>query len=235
MSSLPVPDTLTTVADAAKSAFGDDLLSIILYGSAAENRLRATSDINVLFVLARFDEAKANAFRESYRFAQAAHNVRAMFLRGDEIDAASEEFAQKFADIARRHVVLYGSDPFAELTISREALARRLRQVLLNLSLRMREMYVERSLREEQCAVTLAEAAAPLRTSAAAILELQERGVHPPKEALEILGGELGFAHLLPHISEAREQRTLPAGRAAELLFAAVELSRAMYERARNL
>lgn len=235
MSSLPNTDHLSTVADSAKDAFGEDLLSIILYGSAAENRLRATSDVNVLFVLARFDEAKANAFREQYRFAQAALNLRAMFLRADEIDAASEEFAQKFADIGRRHVVLYGSDPFAGLQISREALTRRLRQVLLNLSLRMREMYVERSLREEQCALTLAEAAAPLRTSAAAILELEGRGVFPPKEALEIIAGEIGFAELLPHISEAREQRALPAGRAAALLFSAVELSHALYERAQNV
>lgn len=235
MSSLPIEETLPTIADAAKRAFGDDLQSIILYGSAAENRLRATSDVNLLFVLTRFEEAKANAFREQYRFAQAALNLRAMFLRADEIDAASEEFAQKFADIARRHVVLYGSDPFANLEISRGAITRQLRQALLNLSLRMREAYVERSLRAEQCAMTLAGSAALLRSSAATILELEGRGLHRPKEALEIIASEIGFADLLPHISEAREQRALPSGHAAELLFQGVELARALYERARTL
>jgi hypothetical protein len=234
MTELPHADTLDAFVDAAKTAFGDDLTTVVLYGSAAENRLRATSDINLLFVLAKFDARRANAFRETYRTAHAALQVRVMFLCADELNAAADSFAQKFADIARRHVVLHGTDPFARLEISRESLARRVRQVLLNLTLRLRENYVERSLREEQCALTLAEAAGPLRTSAAAILELEGRGTFSPKEALELLVGELGrseLIELLPHISEAREQGALPSGRAAALLFAGLELSGALYER----
>ena len=95
---------------------------------------------------------------------------------------------------------------------------RRVQQVLLNLTLRLREMYVERSLREEQAALTLAEVAGPLRTSAAAILELERGESNAPKEALETVVRELGredLAALLPHLSEAREQRALPGGTAA--------------------
>lgn len=241
MSAIEVPDTVRQVVDqlvtAARSAFGDTLRAVILYGSAAEGRLRATSDVNLLFVLAVFD-ARADALREPFRFAQAAANVNAMFVLESELADAAESFAQKWADIVRRHVVLYGEDVVAPLTVPRSALVRRLQQVLLNLSIRLREQYMQHSLREEQCAVTVAEVSGPLRTSAASILEL-ERGEAPaPKEALETLVRELSrpeFVELLPHLSEAREGRALPPGRGAAILFTTLELARALHARSHRI
>ena len=54
MQSIPnVPPAVRQVVEglveAAQRAFGDDLKSAILYGSGAEGRLRATSDVNLLF------------------------------------------------------------------------------------------------------------------------------------------------------------------------------------------
>ena len=189
-------------------------------------------------VLARFDRDKADAIREDYRVAQAAIRLDAMFLLESEIAPAAVEFAQKFDDIQRRHVVLFGDDPFASLEIPRDALVRRLRQVLLNLTLRLREKYVERSLREEQAALTVADAAGPLRASAAAILELEGTPAASPKDALETLVRQLGrddLRELLPQISEAREERALPGGRAAEMLYLTIELARALAGRAQRL
>ena len=236
---MQLPDDVRAAVDSlvgsARASLGEALRAVILYGSAAEGRLRATSDVNLLFVLTRFDAA-VDAFREPFRTAQAQANVSAMFVLEEELAAASQAFAQKFADIERRHVVLYGDDVIANIDIPRDALVRRLRQVLLNLTLRLRASYVESSLREEQCAITVAEAAAPLRTSAASILELEGRGTLPPKEALETLAAELGpFGDLLPHLSEAREQRALPAGQAAKILFDTLQLARALYERSTRL
>ena len=230
-----VSRALEHLLEAAKASLGDALRSVILYGSGAEGRLRATSDVNLLCVLRRFDSS-VDAFREAFRVAQAAVNVTAMFVLEEELPAAAQAFAQKFADIERRHVVLYGDDVIANIDIPRAALVRRLQQVLLNLTLRLRGSYVEQSLREEQCAITVAESAAPLRTSAASILELEGRGTLQPKEALETLVRELGtFEELLPHLSEAREQRVLPAGQAARILFDTLQLARAMYERTLRL
>jgi hypothetical protein len=232
-----VPEDVQRVIEglvaSAREVFGEALRSVILFGSAAEGRMRATSDVNLLFVLGRFDRS-VDAFREPFRFAQTAANVNAMFVLEPELDAAAEAFAQKFADIGRRHVVLYGEDLVSHLVVPREALVTRLRQVLLNLTLRLREMYVERSLREEQCALVVADTSGPLRTSAVSILELEGRGTMTPKEALAVLAGELDprFEQLLPHLSQARERRVLPAGQAAEILFATLELARAMHVRA---
>jgi len=234
----PVREVLAAGVDAAKRAFGDDLRSVVLYGSAAVGQMRATSDVNVMLVLARFEESRANAFREPFRFSCAAVNLKAMFVLEEELDLAAREFAQKFADMQRRHVVLYGEDPLTRITISREALVHRTQQVLLNLSLRLREMYIERSLREEQCAVTLAEATAPLRTAATTMRDLEGKEPLAPKEALYAFVHDLGnsdFVELMPHLSEARERRVLPPGRGADLLFSALELARELHRRSQAL
>lgn len=49
----------------------------------------------------------------------------------------------------------------------------RLKQVLLNLTLRLREAYGERTGREERVAMLAAESSGPLRTCAATLLELE--------------------------------------------------------------
>lgn len=239
---LDVPDNVGQALDgvvaAAQSAFGESLRSVVLYGSAAEGKLRASSDVNLLFVLSHFDSRQANDFREIFRFAQSAVNLTSMFVLEEELPAVEEAFAQKFADIRRRHVILQGREPFGALTIPRSALVRRVQQVLLNLTIRMREMYIERSLREEQCAITVAEAAGPLRTSAASIVELEKGEILPPKEALQKIVRDLGrseFEDLLSHLSEAREHRALPAGQAATILFQTLELVRAVHQRSLKL
>ena len=93
-----------------------------------------------------------------------------MFIEEGELPLAMAAFAIKFDDILSRHRLLVGSDPFADLQIPRDAAIQRLRQVLLNLQLRLRERYALVSLREEQLAVVAAEtpAAALQRRRAAA-------------------------------------------------------------------
>src|SRR3989441_11959745 len=127
---------------AAREAFGDDLVSVVLFGSAAEGALRATSDVNLIVILRAFDRARADAVRDAARVAHAAAGLRAMFLLREEVEQAAAAFAQKFADVRRRHRVLWGEDPFARLAVPRAALAARTNQVLLNLALRLRAQYV---------------------------------------------------------------------------------------------
>lgn len=233
-----VETTIGAFVDAAKAALGADLVSALVYGSAAEGRLRATSDVNLLLVLRQFDPAQVDSLREPLRQAHAAVDLNAMFLLEDEIPLAMEAFAVKFADIVVRHRVLAGSDPFARLDPPRDALIRRLRQVLLNLQLRLRERYVLVSLREEQLARVIADAAGPLRSSAASLLHLEGQPPLPPKEALERVVAELADAALadsLQDMSAAREERQLPPGKAGPTLIHLIELTRRLRERVERL
>ena len=184
-------------------SLGEDLEALILFGSAAEGLMRASSDVNLLVVL------RKGAVLQN---AAAAVELHPMFLLGSELPLAAESFSVKFDDIGHRHLVLYGTDPFEGLTIPRTLLVKRLQQILFNLTLRLRTLYAVGRAHEESLASAIADTAAPLRRSAYAILEL--RGARPtsPKAALESLVAELGgeWTNDLQSLSRAREDR-LPA------------------------
>lgn len=222
---------------AAQLAFGDRLRSAVLFGSAAEGRLRPTSDVNLILVLTAFERADADRMREPLRLAHAAALVEPMWLLEREIAPATESFAVKFADVLRRRRVLVGPDPFAGVSVSRAAEIARLRQVTLNLTLRWREQYVLRSLREEQARGLLADAAGPLRACAAALLDLEGTPADSARAALEQVCARLGgaFAGLPARLSDARQDRPLAAGEAPDALFTAAELAAALHDRATRL
>jgi len=230
LSDLPaqVSRILKEFIDAAQATFAADLKSIILFGSAAEGRLRATSDVNVILLLAQFDPQSAEAMREPLRVAQAAIRLSPMFLIEAELPSAITAFAEKFSDILRRRRILFGTDPFTGVTIPRGVVISRLDQVMLNLVLRLREAYVMRGLREEQLALAVAEAAGPLRSTAATILDLQGKPISSSKLALENFvqtSGNSSWSEVLKRISEAREKRLLPQGIAGPTLLQLIEIA----------
>jgi predicted nucleotidyltransferase len=245
--SLELPPAIARVLDslvaAARNGLGDDLRSVVLFGSAADGQLRATSDVNVIFVLVRFEAARIDGLRDAFRAAHAAAKLEPMFLLEREITAAVEAFAVKFADVLRRRRVIFGADPFAKVTLSRALEIGRLKQVLLNLALRLRERYVMSSLREEQAARIVADTAGPLRSFAAALLELEGRPAVSPKAALLTIaqtlpppaGGEAAWNDVLGQLSSAREGRALPAGVAGATLLRQVDLTLALRARADGL
>jgi predicted nucleotidyltransferase len=241
---LQVPENVRRVLGdflhAAQEAFvGGDLLSVVLYGSAAEGRMRATSDVNVILVLARFDPAAGARLTEPLRRAEAAVRLRAMFLLEAEVADAAAAFALKFADLAVRHVVLFGRDFFSGLAVPREAKIFRLRQVLLNTTLRLREALVLDNRFEERLALLVAESAGPLRSAAATLRELENQPpASNPKAALEAMASELdpaGFQDALAALSAARADSLLPAGVAAPTLLRLIDLGTRLHTRASRL
>jgi len=238
MPALPesVNQPLTAFIAAAQTALGDHLHSVALFGSAAENRMRATSDVNLILVLAEFVQSEIERLAPDLRLARAAIRLEPMFLLEREIPAAVECFAQKFADIQRRRLVLYGPDPFASIRIPRPAEIFRLRQVLLNLTMRLRESFAERTGKDDQIALLLAENAGPLRAAAATLLELETGKAFPPKEALDqIAQSKPEWAAAAERISAIREQRSQASTPIACDVFAFLEMGDALRHRAESL
>jgi len=232
-----VERVLEEVIAAARQVCGDALHSVVLYGSGAEGRLRATSDVNLILVLTEFTPHMADALREPLRLGQAAIRLAVMFLLESEVSAAVIAFPVKYLDIIHRHRILYGNNPFEGLSFSRDASMFRLKQVLLNLRLRLRSLYVLRGLNEEQLVLVVADAAGPLRSCAATILELEGHPAPSPREALEqiVRGEDAGWHDVLNHLSQARQTRTLEAGVAGKTLFRVMELTDLLLSRVGKL
>ena len=180
-----VRDVLSEFLETLIRVLGSSLECALLFGSAAEGRLRPTSDVNLLVLARRIDPSQLIALREPLNYGRAAIGLTVMFLECAEFADACEMFAMKFTDIKVRHRVLYGENPFAAADIPRAAAIRRLRQVLLNLKVRLRERYVLEGDRNERMASVLADTTGPLRVSAATLLALRDGRERPPKAALE--------------------------------------------------
>ncbi len=234
---MPLPPAieqgLAQFTEAAKQAFGPALISVVLYGSAAEDALRPTSDINLILVIREFRQPAVQAFHPAMVTAQAALRSQVMFLLEDEIVSAAEAFTVKFADVARRRLVLFGSDPFTNAGVPRAAGIFRVRQVLLNLILRLRNAMTLRLRNEDELITLLAESAGPIRAAAATLLELEQHPDSSGKHALAAIAAtNFAWAQLPAQLSAVREQRTLPEGAAEPALYSLLALAEHMRQRA---
>jgi len=233
-----VSKALGAFVSEAKVVFGDRLISVVLYGSAAEGRLRKTSDVNVVLVATTYTPSDAAALTAILTFAAAAIDLQVMFLLEGELATASQLFAVKFSDISRRRKVLYGSDPFASLAITKEALVARLRQVLLNHLLRLRYVFALRNESTEQLTQILADSISPLRASASAFLEIKGVTFEGPKQALETVAADIrsdGFKKSLSIISEAREGKVFALEDVRTALSDVLELTSRLKELIKSL
>ncbi len=226
-----VESSLQLFTQSIQEAFGKSLISVMLFGSAAEGRLRQTSDVNVLVVLRDFQKEKADGLHGAYAMAHSAVRLNVMFLLEGELSLDSEAFAVKFSDIGVRHKVVFGEDLFTNLRPSREGVKRRLKQVLANLILRLRERYVLEGPAGKKLASVIAEISGPLRACALSIAQLEGRKTIHPKEALaEILPilKTPGYEETLKRISEAREGTALDAPETVKTIFSILEIAEKM-------
>src|ERR1035438_734820 len=88
-----VSEWLSRTSAALVQSFADDLRSLILFGSAAEGRMRASSDVNLLVVLNRLDVDRLNGVAELIQAGAAAVELHPMFMLFSELPLAAEAFA----------------------------------------------------------------------------------------------------------------------------------------------
>jgi hypothetical protein len=213
-----VRETLDECLDALRRILGGRLDCVLLFGSAAEGRLRPTSDLNLLVMAQRFGETDLDALRQPLQSGRAAAGLTVMFLESAEFAAACEAFAMKFADIKVRHRILHGANPFDGIAISRTAEIRRLRQVLLNLALRLRERFALEGNRPERMAASLADMTGPVRVAAATLLGLRDGVDRAPAAALEEFCADPRWVACLEGLSAAHRGVALSAERTRALV-----------------
>ena len=219
------------IQDATK-IFEKDLLSATLFGSAAQGVLRSTSDVNLIIVLGQFKKDRADLIADSTRLAHSHIGLKVMFILDTEIQRAAETFSVKFLDIKTRHTVLYGKDYFTALKITAPDLITRLRQVLTNLILRLRERYVLFSNREELLSHIIADSAAPLRSAAFSLLKLKKNPIASPKDALlKIVEGSSNssvWMQTLADMSDARENN-IQASKIKNTYFSLIDIAEYLF------
>jgi len=231
-----VASALSAFLAAASHALSDDLVSAVVFGSAAEGQLGPSSDVNLLLVLRVFAPDKVVQMRDALLTAEAAIKLRVMFVLEDELASAAELFAQKFADMLRRHRTIFGKDVLGSLKVARQAEVFRLRQILLNLVLRLRESCIARGQRPEQIARILADMFGPLRAACATLLELEGGPASDSAAALASVAASFGplGTEAAARVLSAHERAPVVAS-ADDALFQVLTLTMQIFQRAARL
>jgi hypothetical protein len=109
---------LMRLVEKLKAAYGESLVSVILYGSAASGEHHARfSDFNVLCVLARLTPHELAAGEDIFRWWREQGSPAPLLLSEAEMERSTDCFAIEFLDIKRQHVLLYGRDVISNLTV----------------------------------------------------------------------------------------------------------------------
>ncbi len=113
-------DALDQLVEKLRQALPDDLISVVLYGSAAVgDHDEKFSDYNVLCVLGQLAPAQLGATESVFRWWRGQGNPSPLLLTKHEVETSTDCFAIEFHDIKEHHRILYGADVVSALTIDR--------------------------------------------------------------------------------------------------------------------
>jgi hypothetical protein len=115
-----MPGILDQLVGRLKTALGTDLVSVVLYGSAAVgDHQEKFSDYNVLCVLSLITPAQLGATETIFRWWREQGNPSPLLLTAHEVENCTDCFAIEFQDIKEHHRILDGADVVSSLTIDR--------------------------------------------------------------------------------------------------------------------
>jgi hypothetical protein len=101
-----------------RTAFGDRLVSVVLYGSAAAGDYDGKfSDLNILCVLSQVTPAELGSSEEIFRWWRGQGSPSPLLLSERELAASADCFAIEFQDIRRQHRILHGADVVSGLQV----------------------------------------------------------------------------------------------------------------------
>lgn len=101
-----------------RAAAGDNLHSVVLYGSAASSEFHENfSDVNVLCLLNNLSASTLASLRESAEWRKKQRQSIPLFLTVEELRQSADVFAIELLDMQRHHRVLYGADAIADLQV----------------------------------------------------------------------------------------------------------------------
>ncbi len=203
---------LTDLVTRLKNAAGSNLLSVILYGSAATEEFHpGHSDLNVLCImqsLGRDDLSKLHA--ASAWWAKKGHPAP-LFFTLSELQHSADIFAIELLDIKAAHRVLHGEDVIASLHVPMDLHRLHVERELRNNTLRLRQHYV---MHPADSRKTLELMTSSISTFAAlfrhALIALGEDPPPTKRTTMDRLGSVLGFDpspfHTIFEIREGRKR-----------------------------
>jgi hypothetical protein len=177
---------LETLANGLQQALGQDLVSLVLYGSAARGDFSPDrSDINLLLILEDASPPRLRLMGPAvHAWVKAGHPPPLIFSRPGW-RASTDVFPMEIEDMRQAHRVLRGQDPFTGLNTSPADLRQELEREVLGKLLQLRAEYVASGPHPKALGALLVNSAATFFVLFRALLRL--RGAVPPAVPAELV------------------------------------------------
>jgi predicted nucleotidyltransferase len=177
-------ETFKHLIDDLRSTHGDNLASVVLYGSAAAgDSVRARSDYNLLIALNRITPEDLRLSQAPIReWQRLGHPVPVYFTVG-ELNNAADVFPIEFRQMERARKILYGRDPFEFVELSDANLRHQTEYELRSKLIQLRRLYIPASASTEKLAALMNDSLSSFAALFRAVLML--KGAEPPVAKLE--------------------------------------------------
>ncbi len=134
---------LNEFSETLQSLSGENLISLILYGSAVKGEnISQQSDINVMVVFREFTLEKLSFLEKIIRRAQRKAKINPVFWTAEELKSSADVFPVEFLDIKEKYRILYGKDIFSEIQINTKNLRHQLEFEFRSKLLRLRNEWL---------------------------------------------------------------------------------------------
>lgn len=170
---------LNQLVDDLRAAHGDNLASVVLYGSAAAgDQVERRSDHNLLIGLNRITTADLHAAEQAMRAWQKLGQQIPVYFTMAELQDAADVFPIEFMQMERARRILYGRDPFEFVQISQANLRHQTEYELRIKLIRLRRLYIPASSSVEKLSALMGDSLASFAALFRAVLILL--GQEPP-------------------------------------------------------
>ena len=214
---------LSELVERMKEAYGGDLVSVVLYGSAASGDQQAKfSDLNVICVFKQVGVAELRKGEKAIQWWVKQKQPAPLLISVEEAQNGHDAFPMEFLDIQQSHRVLYGEDLLAQievdLTNHRSQVEHELRSALL----RLRQRYLVAHPNEKEVIQLMAKSLPTFATLARHALLLTGTAAPARKrEALEAAAVHFGLDPApFRAVLGIREGTEKPTGEQVHALFA---------------
>lgn len=131
---------LKELVDRLKSAYGQRLASVVLYGSAATaGETDALSDLNVLCVVDHVDHTVLSQAEPIFRWWRTVNSTLPILMDREEVKGSTDCFPIEFTDMKERRQILHGDDVIASLEIEQHFYRAQVEYELRSKALKLRE------------------------------------------------------------------------------------------------
>src|SRR5919206_4460232 len=174
-----------------KATHGDNLASVVLYGSAASGDFVQTeSDYNVLIALHRITPEDLRLAQAPMREWQRLGHPLPVYFTLAELHDAADVFPIEFQQMSRARVVLYGVDPFETLKLSDANLRHQTEYELRSKLIQLRRHYIPASVSVDRLCDLMSDSLTSFAVLFAAALRLS--GAEPPVTRRDIVRAAVG-------------------------------------------